>query len=152
MYKNEVTLTKDGLLRMRENYERLKARYKEVSRELRRSIQDGEANDPIVQIKGLEQEFLLGDIQKLEVLLLGAKLIRKVRHPKYARAGMRVQYKEDDKLFDVTLVDSIEADPHRGLISVESPIGRALLNHKVDDAVVALTPVGTKRLTITYIR
>lgn len=148
MYKNEVTLTKDGLLRLRENYEHLKARYREVSRELRRSIQDGESHDPIVQIKGLEQEFLFGDIQKLERLLLSAKIIRKARRPKRVRAGMRVQYEEAGKTFTITLVDPLEADPPRGFISVKSPIGSALMGHKLHETVAATTPVGTKKLTI----
>lgn len=148
MFKNEVVLTKDGLEKMRENYELLKARYRSVSQDLRRSIRDGEGRDPIVQIKGLEQEVLLGDIEKLERLLMRAKIIKKVSRPTSARRGMRVRYEESGKSYDVTLVDPLEANPYEGYISVESPIGRALLGCKPNETVSALTPVGVKTLTI----
>jgi transcription elongation factor GreA len=151
MYKNDVVLTKDGLGRLRENYELLKSRYKAVSRDLRRSIQDGEGRDPIVQIKGLEQQFLQGDIERLERLLLRAKIIRKVARPKSAQAGMKVRYEESNTEHEITLVDPLEADPYNGCISVESPIGSALLGGHLHDTVDVLTPAGSKRLTITSI-
>lgn len=151
MYKNEVTLTKDGLARLQENYERLKTRYRDVSRELRLRIRDGDGQDPVVQIKSLEQEFLQGDIQKMEKLLLTAKTVEAVANPEFVQAGMRVQYEESGKTFSVTLVDPLEADPPNGYISVRSPIGSALLGHKPSETVTAITPVGTKLLTIITI-
>lgn len=151
MYKNNVALTRDGLVKMRENYELLKARYKAVSRDLRRSIQDGEGRDPIVQIKGLEQQFLQGDIERMERLLMRAKIIRTVTRPKKVRPGMRVRYEESGRTHDVLLVDPLEADPYEGYVSVESPIGRALLGAKLHQTVTAVTPAGSKTLTVVNI-
>ena len=45
-------------------------------------------------------------------------------------------------LFLHGIVGSPEADVKRGLISDESPVGRALIGHKVGDEVVAETPSG----------
>lgn len=148
MYKNDVALTKDGLVKLRENYERLKARYKAVSRDLRRSIQDGEGRDSIVQIKGLEQQFLQGDIERLERLLMRAKIIRTVTRSKTVKPGMKVRYEEAGTEHNVMLVDPLEADPYEGHISTESPIGRALIGAKPGQTVTATTPAGEKTLTV----
>src|SRR6202023_2140051 len=46
------------------------------------------------------------------------------------------------------LVSSEEADVEKGMISTTSPIGRALLNHKVGDEVQVLTPAGPKEFEV----
>jgi transcription elongation factor GreA len=46
------------------------------------------------------------------------------------------------------LVSSEEADVEKGMISTTSPIGRALLNHKVGDEVQVTTPAGQKEFEI----
>lgn len=47
-----------------------------------------------------------------------------------------------------TIVGATEADRAAGKLSAESPIARALLDHKVGDTVEVATPKGTRRLTI----
>jgi transcription elongation factor GreA len=46
------------------------------------------------------------------------------------------------------LVGAKEADPRKGKISNESPIGKALMDHKVGDVVEAETPGGKIRFKI----
>ncbi|HEX7734165.1 MAG TPA: transcription elongation factor GreA [Ktedonobacteraceae bacterium] len=50
-----------------------------------------------------------------------------------------------------TLVGAYEAKPAEGLISNESPVGRALLGRKVGDVVTVSTPGGVKVYTILHI-
>ena len=50
-----------------------------------------------------------------------------------------------------TLVGAYEAKPSAGLISNESPVGKALLGHKVSDVVFVSTPGGVKEYTILRI-
>jgi len=66
--------------------------------------------------------------------------------------GSHVTVQEDS--FDpesYDLVGAKEADPRNGKISNESPIGRALLDHKVGDVVEAETPGGKLRFKILKI-
>ena len=49
------------------------------------------------------------------------------------------------------IVGSAEADPQNGRISHESPVGRALLGHKVNDVVTVQAPQGVMKFKITYI-
>lgn len=50
------------------------------------------------------------------------------------------------------LVDKDESDPKRGRISIQSPIGIALLNRRVGDVAEAKLPRGTAELEILEIR
>jgi transcription elongation factor GreA len=52
---------------------------------------------------------------------------------------VRIEYK---------LVSSEEADAEKGLISTNSPIGRALLNRKVGDEIEVVTPAGKKAFEV----
>jgi transcription elongation factor GreA len=49
------------------------------------------------------------------------------------------------------IVGSAEADPLNGRISHESPVGRALLGHKVNDVVTVQAPQGVMKFKITHI-
>ncbi|MFN3821255.1 MAG: transcription elongation factor GreA [bacterium] len=50
-----------------------------------------------------------------------------------------------------TLVDPLQASPAQGLISVRSPIGEALLGHKVGDEIEIKVPSGILRLRVIAI-
>src|ERR1700724_1950849 len=53
-----------------------------------------------------------------------------------------------DVKIEYKLVSSEEADAEKGYISTTSPIGRALLNHKVGDEVQVTTPAGPKEFEV----
>ena len=53
-----------------------------------------------------------------------------------------------DVKIEYKLVSSEEADAEKGLISTNSPIGRALLNRKVGDEIEVATPAGKKAFEI----
>ena len=55
---------------------------------------------------------------------------------------------EGDK-HEYTIVGPAEARPTEGLISNESPVGRALLGKRVGDEVQISVPKGVLRLTVT---
>ena len=46
------------------------------------------------------------------------------------------------------LVGAVEADPSTGRISVESPVGRALVGKRAGDSVTVEVPAGTVELTV----
>lgn len=53
-----------------------------------------------------------------------------------------------DVKIEYKLVSSEEADAEKGLISTNSPIGRALLNRKVGDEIEVTTPAGQKQFEV----
>ena len=65
------------------------------------------------------------------------------------RLGARVKIRhEDGEEASYLLVSPAEADPRRGRISEESPIGRALVGKKKNEEVTAETPRGPERLVV----
>lgn len=50
------------------------------------------------------------------------------------------------------IVGSAEVAPLDGKISIESPVGKALVGHKAGDIVEVETPSGVNKLTITKVR
>jgi transcription elongation GreA/GreB family factor len=62
-----------------------------------------------------------------------------------------VRVRDADGEEDYTLVQSSEADVTRGLISVASPVGRALLGCRPGDVIDVRTPSGMRRLIVVEV-
>ena len=60
---------------------------------------------------------------------------------------MKVKNKETGDVLEYTLVDAREADVASRRISIQSPVGQALLDHAIGEEVTIPTPKGT----LTYI-
>ncbi len=98
-----------------------------------------------------DQGFLEGRIQEIEAVLRTAVIIEK-KYSDVVTVGSTVTVQEAD--FDPEtyyMVGAKEADPRNGKISNESPIGKALLDHKVGDVVEAETPGGKLKFKILKI-
>jgi transcription elongation factor GreA len=66
-----------------------------------------------------------------------------------ARLGAKVRVRhEDGEEASYILVSAAEADPRRGRISVDSPIGHALLGRKEGEEVSAETPGGLQHVSV----
>ena len=156
MPKTQPTyLTADGAAKIESELKELKGPQREVlARRLRDAIQMGDLSENADYHKAKEdQGFLEGRIQELEFALRNAIIVEITSTPKILVAvGVRVTVQEDG--FDPEIfymVGAQEADPRAGKISHESPIGRALMDHRVGEKVEAETPGGKIRLTILKI-
>ncbi|HEY0754263.1 MAG TPA: transcription elongation factor GreA [Ktedonobacteraceae bacterium] len=99
-----------------------------------------------------EQARLEGRILELEQMLAIAKPISTRKLGGEVSLGSIIQLRTSDaREYRYTLVGAYEAKPSAGLISNESPVGRALLGHKVSDIVIVSTPGGVKEYTIMRI-
>ncbi len=98
-----------------------------------------------------EQARLEGRILELEQLLATAKVIKEVRTDVVSLGSVVHLQASDDREYRYTIVGAYEAQPSAGRISNESPVGRALLGHKVGDRVMVSTPGGVKEYTILCI-
>jgi len=98
-----------------------------------------------------EQARLEGRILELEQLLANAKLISKIQTDVVTLGSVVHVRNSDDREYRYTIVGSYEAKPSAGMISNESPVGKALLGHKIGDLVFASTPGGVKEYTVLSI-
>jgi transcription elongation factor GreA len=152
---NTVYLTAEGAAKLQAELEDLKGPQRDsISKRLRDAIQMGDLSENADYQKAKEdQGFLEGRIQELEFMFRNAVIVEKTDGPKNVVAvGVSVTVKEDG--FDqetYSMVGAKEADPRQGKISNESPIGLALMDHKVGDVVEAETPGGKIRLKILKI-
>ena len=146
----QTYLTPDGEIRLKTELAELTGpRREELALRLRAAIQMGDLSENADYHKAKEdQSFLEGRIQEIEAILRIAIIVEKT-HSDVVTVGSRVTVQEegfDAETFD--LVGAKEADPRNGRISNESPIGAALMEHKVGDVVEATTPAGRIRMKI----
>ena len=96
-----------------------------------------------------EQALLEGRIAELEDLLNHAVLIEEEERARgVVDLGAKVTVETDEGKETYSIVGAAEADPLGGMISNESPLGRALLGHKAGEEVEWEAPVGTSRVRI----
>ena len=143
-------LTPEGETRLKAELEELTGpRRQELAQRLRAAIQMGDLSENADYHKAKEdQGFLEGRIQEIEAVLRTAVIIEK-KQSDVVTVGSHVTVQEAD--FDPEtyyLVGAKEADPPNGKISNESPIGKALMDHKVGDVVEAETPGGKIKFKI----
>ena len=147
-------LTAEGAARMRAELEELTGpKREELAARLRSAIQMGDLSENADYHKAKEdQGFLEGRIRELEYILRNAVIIEDNGDNDMVAIGSHVTIQEED-FPDETyhLVGPAEADPTNGMISYESPIGSALMDHKVGDTVEAETPGGVIRFKILKI-
>lgn len=99
----------------------------------------------------IEQElaFIDGRIQELQFILNHAQLIEPGNEDNIVNIGETVAIQtEGEEIERYTIVGVAETDPGKGFISNESPLGHALLDHKVGDEVVVHAPAGEIRYRI----
>ena len=146
-------LTPEGETRLRAELAELTGRRREeLAKRLRAAIQMGDLSENADYHKAKEdQGFLEGRIQEIEAILRMAVIIEK-KQSDVVTVGSHVTVQEAD--FDPEtyyLVGAKEADPRNGKISNESPIGKALMDHKAGDVVEAETPGGRIKFKILKI-
>jgi transcription elongation factor GreA len=148
-------LTAAGAAQIKAELEQLTgAERNALARRLRDAIQMGDLSENADYHKAKEdQAFLEGRIQDLEYHLRNAIIIEEADIPKDRVAvGNRITIQEegfDPEVFH--MVGAKEADPRNGKISHESPIGSALMDHRVGDTVMIETPGGKLTLKILAI-
>jgi transcription elongation factor GreA len=151
---HETYLTPEGAAKLTMELEELKGpRRDELSKRLRSAIQMGDLSENADYHKAKEdQGFLEGRIQEIEAMLRSAVIIEKSANTDVVSIGDHVTIQENDfppETYQV--VGAREADPRNGRISNESPIGSAMMNHKVGEIVEADTPGGRMKFKILKI-
>ena len=149
----QTYLTPEGEIKLKRELAELKGpRREELAQRLRSAIQMGDLSENADYHKAKEdQGFLEGRIQEIETILRNAVIIEKSQGDVVA-IGSHVTIQEesfDPEIYHV--VGAREADPRNGKISNESPIGRALMDHKVGEVVEADTPGGKIKFKILKI-
>jgi transcription elongation factor GreA len=124
----------------------------ELPKELKRAIALGDVSENAeYHMAKQRQEFVKARLRQLGRRLADLSLINMSNIPKdKIGLGSTVKVYDNTKEEEVEykLVTSEESDVAAGKISTTSPIGRALLNKKVGDEVVVVTPNGKREMEV----
>jgi transcription elongation factor GreA len=152
----EVYLTRDGYKKLIEELELLKTVKR---RELAKAIGEARAHgdisenaeyDAAKEAQGLNEK----RIAELEEKLRSARILDDENIPKdevLIGATVKLKDLDTDEELEYTIVSEVEADYSQGKISVSSPVGSALLNHKENDVLEIKIPAGILRYRIVKI-
>jgi transcription elongation factor GreA len=150
-----VYVTHDGLKKLEDELEHLRTvKRQEVAQRLHEAMEDGELiENAEYEAAKNEQAFVEGRILELEHMLAQAQVIEPGKSTGVVGIGSTVVIQENGKGSETyTIVGAAEANPRDGLISNESPLGQALLDHKAGDEVEVRAPAGTLRFRIVKIK
>ncbi len=140
-------MTKEGLKKLTAEVEHLKTvRRKEITEKIKVALGYGDLseNSEYDEAKN-DQAFNEGRISQLENTLNHAVVVDESEiSTEFVTVGsiVKVMDYEFDEEVEYTIVGSTEANPMESKISNESPVGEALMGHKVDDIVEASLPNG----------
>ncbi len=151
-----ILLTDEGLRKLENELEELKTiKRKEISEKIKIALSFGDLseNSEYDEAKN-EQAIIESRIATIEAMLKNVKLLDEEDiSTETVNVGSKVTVKdlEFDEEVLYTIVGSTEADPEKGKISDESPIGKALLGHKDGDVVEVEAPAGILKFEILSI-
>jgi len=155
MVNQAVYLTAEGYKKLEEELNHLRnVRRQEVAMRLREAMEGGELIDNAeYEAAKNEQAFVEGRILELEHLLAQAQVIEHTEPSEVVEIGSTVVVREGNRKPETfKIVGAAEANPKEGLISNESPLGKALLQKRVGDIVDVNAPDGVLRFRVVEIK
>lgn len=140
-------LTREGLKKYEDELHELKViRRKEVAQKIKEAREQGDLSENAEYDAAKdEQRDIEARIEELEKILKNAEVVvedevdlDKINIGCQVKI-LDIEYSEE---LDYKIVGSTEANSLKGKISNESPVGKALIGHKVGDTVEVETPAG----------
>jgi len=145
MAEKKFYLTKEGLEKIKKEYQGLKnLKLSKTKGEIPKIWHSEDLNPEYLSFQE-DLSFLETRLIELENILKNAELIQLPSKEKQntINLGAQVIVEVDGQNDEFTIVGSLEANPSLGRISNESPVGQALLGHRIGDAVMVSSPIQT---------
>ncbi len=142
--KSEFHLTAEGMEALKEELQVLTTSKRgEIAERLKEAKADGDLSENAMYDAARdEQSFVEGRISEIEHILKHADVISSKPSSSVA-LGSKVHVELEEGEVEYVIVGSTEANPDKGYISDQSPIGKALLGRKSGDKVEVEVPSGT---------
>ncbi|MFA5730140.1 MAG: GreA/GreB family elongation factor [Candidatus Paceibacterota bacterium] len=131
-------LTKEGLEKIKKEYEDLRSLQRNEILESAPSMLEGDALNPDYSFYKENLDELEKRIEELDNILKNYKIIRKPEKSEQDKVflGAKVVLKNGSTINEeYKIVGTLEADPFKGLISNESPLGMSFIGKKVGESV-----------------
>jgi len=144
MVENQTFITEEGLTKLKEELEHLKTSKRQgVAKRIQEAKELGDLSENAEYADAKEEQaFTEGRILELEETIRNAKIIQNDKKSSTVQVGSKIFVKNQDEEKEFRIVGSNEADPSKGLISNNSPMGKAFIGKKAGDAVEFSAPKG----------
>ncbi len=150
--KKQYYLTKDGVEELKAEQSGLIAERGPIAERLKAAREFGDLTENAEYTSARqEQERVESRIAEIENILQNVEIIKKPTGDHKVHLGSLVMLKNAGKTKEFRIVGTVEADPLKGKVSDESPIGQALLGKTEGDDVEIKTPVETATYKIVTI-
>lgn len=143
--RKKFYLTKQGLRGVKKEYEALKKLRIAKTQDRVPEILESEDLNPEYLSFREDLNLLEARLSELGDILKDTVLIRPPSKEKtsFVNLGAKVTVQVDGERDEFEIVGTLEANPALGRISNESPVGLALLGHKIGEEVVVSSPIKT---------
>lgn len=144
--QTQVTLTADGHAKLEQELANLRNQRAQVIEEIQKAAADKDFRENAPLAAAREQKSHLdGRIKEIESTLSQVKIIGENQDTTTAKLGDTVVLRDlsSDKELTYTLVDSREANPTKGRLSVASPLGKAISGKRTGQTLEVAAPAGT---------
>ncbi len=154
--EKKTVLTSEGLKKLEDELEQLRTKTrKEVAEKLKVALSFGDLseNSEYDEAKN-EQARVEARILQLETMLKNVTILDSNELTnEIIQIGSKVKIKdlEDGEILEYRIVGSMETNPDEGKISDESPVGKALIGHKIKDIVKIKIPAGVVQYEVLEI-
>ncbi|MGH7881505.1 MAG: GreA/GreB family elongation factor [Candidatus Dormibacteraceae bacterium] len=148
-----VLLTAQGLTKLEHELEQLTERRVAAASELKDALQPGDVEDNPEYEQAKETLGRINDrIYELQEMIGRAQIIESTGSAEAGPGSTVVVVDEDNEKITYYLVGAIEADPGSGQLSIESPVGRALVGRRSGERITVEVPAGRVELLIKEVR
>ncbi|MHA1558368.1 MAG: transcription elongation factor GreA [Alphaproteobacteria bacterium] len=154
---DKIPMTKTGFEELQEELKRFKTVERpEVIKAIAEARQHGDLSENAEYHAAREkQSFIEGRISELENKINKAEIINvNASNDGRIKFGATVAIYDENiqKKVVYQIVGSDQSDIKKGLLSITSPLAKALIGKKVDDTIEVITPNGNKEYTICKIQ
>lgn len=149
-----VPLTSEGKAKLEAELEERRQQRRAIAERIHNAQELGTSqNDAEYDDAKQEQGMVEGRIIEVEDILRRSTVIDEAQAHKAGRVivGSGVEVEQDGKRRHYQIVGGPEADPAKGKISNESPVGAALLGRSVGDTVAVNVPRGVLKVKVLKI-
>lgn len=151
--QTKTILTPEGHQKLLAELDKLRSKRKEISMRIQEAKELGDLSENAEYHEAKnDQAFAEGRIAEIEATLNQSEIVeKKSTHDGLVGVGSTVITSSNGSNYTFSVVGANEADPINGVISNESPMGRALIGRKIGDTVSVKTPKGETEYTIKKI-
>jgi len=146
-------LTPEDLEKIKRELDYLKrVKRKEIAQTLKETVAQGDLTENSAYQEAKDaQGFLEGRILELENLIRDAKVVEKIKGAQWVQIGSTVFLNSGNKKEKYKIVGSGQANPSKGEITIDSPLGKVLLDKPVGATITLKTPLGKTKYKIIKI-